>query len=148
MLKKSLSKTEEDELNSRALNDTRYISKFIKNLFENHLLFEGKNKRPVRTVNGAMTNFMRKLWRLPKNRFESDLHHAVDACIVGCVDNGMVMRVSKYLQKCNSRKLKERDALIDKSTGEIFDDEAIIKAFGENYQLPYPSYKEELLART
>ena len=148
LLKKSLSKTEEEELNSRALNDTRYISKFIKNLFENHLLFEGKNKRPVRTVNGAMTNFMRKLWRLPKNRFESDLHHAVDACIIGCVDNGMVMRVSKYLQKCNSRKLKERDVLIDKSTGEIFDDEAIIKAFGENYQLPYPSYKEELLART
>lgn len=148
LLKNSLTKAEEEELNSRALNDTRYISRFIKNLFENHLLFVGDSKRPVRTVNGAMTSFMRKLWRLPKNRFEDDKHHAVDACIIGCVDNGMIMRVSKYLQKCHSRKLKDRNVLIDKSTGEIFDDEAIISEFGENYQLPYPLFKEELLART
>ena len=148
LLKKELSRAEEEELNSRALNDTRYISKFMKNLFENHLMFAGDNKKPVRTVNGSMTSFMRKLWRLPKNRFESDLHHAVDACIIGCVDNGMIMRVSKYLQKCNSRKLKDRDVLVDKSTGVLFDDERMIEDFGENYQLPYPTYKEELLART
>lgn len=148
LLKNSLSKAEEEELNSRALNDTRYISRFIKNLFENHLVFNGDNNRPVRTVNGSMTNFMRRLWRLPKNRFEDDKHHAVDACIIGCVDNGMVIRVSKYLQKCHTRKLKDRDVLIDKSTAEIFNDEMIIKEFGEDYQLPYPNFKEELLART
>lgn len=148
LLKKSLSKAEEEELNSRALNDTRYISKFMKNLFENHLVFEGNNKRPVRTVNGSMTSFMRRIWRLPKNRFEDDKHHAVDACIIGCVDNGMIMRVSKYLQKLNSRTIKDKNIIVDKSTGEIFDDEAIIKEFGENYQMPYPNFKEELLART
>lgn len=148
LLKKSLTPQEESELNSRALNDTRYISKFMKNLFENHLEFSGDKKRPVRTVNGAMTSFMRRIWRLPKNRFEDDKHHAVDACIIGCVDNGMVMRVSKYLQKCHSQKLKDRDVFVDKSTGEIFDDNAVIAEFGENYQLPYPTFKEEILART
>lgn len=107
LLKTSLSKEQEEELNSRALNDTRYIARFTKNLFQNYLIFaeSSMSRKPVRTVNGTMTSFLRKIWKLPKERFEDDKHHAVDAAIIGCTDEGMVQRVTKFLQVRNARQL-------------------------------------------
>ena len=97
---KNLDENKERELGSRALNDTRYISVFVKNMLEHNLVFnKNATKKPVKSINGGMTSFMRKIWGLKKERFADDKHHAVDAVIVACVDEGLVMRVTKYLHK-------------------------------------------------
>lgn len=150
LLMQKLDEGKEKELGSRALNDTRFISVFVKNMFERHLVFDkNSSKRPVKSINGGMTSFMRKIWGLKKERFADDKHHAVDAVIVACVDEGLVMRVTKYLQQRNLREIKRGETqtvYVDKSTGEIVDED-LKKQFGDKYYMPYPCFKEELLLR-
>lgn len=149
LLMKGLSENQEKDLNSRALNDTRYIAKFMKDLFEKYLIFaESKlSKKPVRPVNGAITSFLRKIWGIKKERFESDLHHAVDACIVSCVGNGIIQRVTQYLHFNNLKKIGSEDVFVDKSTGEIFTEEVVREKFGNHYQMPFDAFKRELEIR-
>lgn len=146
LLNKSL---QEDgaELASRALNDTRYAAKLIKTLIENHLIFQGSSMRKrVRCVNGNMTSFFRKIWGISKERFKDDTHHAVDACIVGCVDNGMIQKATKYMQFANFKKLAD-GRYVDKSTGEIVAEDAVKEFEQKNFKFPYPTFKEELTLR-
>lgn len=150
LLKNSLSLEQERELNNRALNDTRYICKFIKNLLENHLLFAESSfsKKPVRTINGAMTSFLRKIWGLPKSRFADDKHHAVDATIVASTDNGMIQRVTTFMRtKGGYKRDNQESVFVDKSTGEVFSVEETVNKFGKNYQMPYETFKSELELR-
>lgn len=149
LLQRGLSDEQEQELNNRALNDTRYISKFVKELFEKHLIFADSklSKRPVRTVNGAITSFLRKIWGIKKERFENDLHHAVDACIISCTDNGMIQRVTRFMQFNSLIKIGKEPVFVDKSTGEKFSEEQVREKYGDHYQMPYENFKRELEIR-
>lgn len=149
LFRKSLTKDQEKELNNRALNDTRYICKFMKNLLENHLIFEDSRlkNRPVRTVNGRMTSFLRKIWGIKKERFLNDKHHAVDATIVACTDQGMVERVSRFLQAKAGRAKDNEYEFVDIATGEIISIEDVIKGYDKNYQMPYDNLKNEIEIR-
>lgn len=123
LFKKSISEEEEKELNSRALNDTKHASKFMMNLFENHLEFsQFAGKKPVRAVNGSMTSYLRKIWGLSKHRFESDKHHIQDAVVVACTNNGMIQKVSRFLQ-LNKHENLDNGRVYCKETGEIFNSE-------------------------
>lgn len=156
LLKKSLSDEQISELNNRALNDTRHACVFIQNLFNNYLLFAPSklSKKPVRTVNGFMTSYLRKVWGLNKVRFENDKHHALDACVVACCTNTMIKNVSKYLQN-TSRKIKSGELVIDwnkkqvitQPDGEIFTFENYMKSFGPLFLEPYFSFVKELKIR-
>ena len=136
------------ELASRALNDTKYAAKLIKSLIEDHLIFQESSmkKRPVRCVNGSMTSFLRKIWGISKERFKDDTHHAVDACIVGCVGNGLLQKVTKYLQFESYKKLPD-GRYVDKSTGEIVPEEIVKEFEQKNFKFPYPTFKDELNLR-
>lgn len=139
----NLSEEKEKELNNRAMNDTKYIARFMHNLFLNHLQFASSplEKRPVRAVNGAMTGFMRNVWGIEKIRFADDLHHAKDAAVIACIDQKIIQRVTRYLQlhKYNKR-------VIDLETGEILRLEDRVKD-DQKLKLPYPEFREELLLR-
>lgn len=76
---------------SRNINDTRYITKYIMNIFARKLKFAGEG-RSVYAVKGSLTAKFRKIWLAQNNapliwgeedkaRF-SYLNHAVDAVIV------------------------------------------------------------------
>ncbi len=149
LLRKELTENQEKELNNRALNDTRYVAKFVKEMLENHLIFaESKlSKRPVRTLNGGMTSFLHKIWGIKKERFEDDLHHAVDACIISCTDSGMVKRVTRFLHFNYLKKLGKECVFVEKSTGEVFTEQQIREKYGEHYQMPYETFKRELQIR-
>lgn len=86
----------EDEWKDRALNDTRYVSKYAHALFNDFLLFEKgeMGKKRVVAVNGSITSHLRHQWGIRKIREDGDLHHAVDATIIACVTNATVKRLS------------------------------------------------------
>src|SRR5699024_4222672 len=99
LLKQNFDGDQAEQFKSRHLNDTRYVTKFIKGFIEDNLQFrevEGR-KQHVFTVNGAYTSLMRKRWGFNKNREENDLHHALDAVLVA-VSLPFRHRVSNYFK--------------------------------------------------
>lgn len=89
LLRKKLAPSDEEEFISRNLNDTRYMSRAVKDFVENTLRFpevDGK-KQHVFAVSGVVTGSLRKVWGLNTGRNDSkdrkdDRHHAIDAAII------------------------------------------------------------------
>lgn len=99
LLKQNFDDEQAEQFKSRHLNDTRYITRFLKGFIEDNLQFreEKGRKQYVFTVNGAYTSLMRKRWGFNKNREENDLHHALDAVLVA-VSLSFRHRVSNYFK--------------------------------------------------
>ncbi|HHW39003.1 MAG TPA: type II CRISPR RNA-guided endonuclease Cas9 [Bacillales bacterium] len=130
MLKKNFDDEQAESFKSRHLNDTRYITRFLKNFIEDNLEFrveEGK-KQYVYTVNGAYTSLMRKRWGFNKNREENDLHHALDAVIVA-VSHPFRHRVSTYF--------KRRETTVAN----------LLSRIGERFPEPWEGFVREVQAR-
>lgn len=132
---------DENEFKTRNLNDTKYLSKVIYNYINDHLQFEDYNgrKKHIRTVNGAVTSYMRKRWGIEKIREDGDLHHAVDASVIACVTESMIQRVSEYSKRQE----------LQYSTGEdgsyVIDYEGVVI---DRFPFPYPEFRKELDVRT
>lgn len=130
LLKENFDEDQAETFKSRHLNDTRYITRFLKGFIEDNLQFreaEGK-KQHVFTVNGAYTSLMRKRWGFNKNREENDLHHALDAAIIA-VSLPFRNRVSNYF------KHSEKHA------------SQLLKRKGERFPEPWEGFTRELEAR-
>lgn len=116
-----LKKLDEQGFIERNLNDTRYISRFCKNYLENHLEFADKsNKKPVRSLTGQVTAFVRSNWGLIKSRDENDLHHAQDACVIAAMTTKMEQEITKYMRARDYGRNPDL-TYTDPKTGEIFD---------------------------
>lgn len=83
-----------DTFISRNLNDTRYMTVFIKDYIKSNLDCK------VETRNGSLTAFLRNQWGIRKIREENDKHHAVDAVVLACSTQGMV----KYLSTISAKR--------------------------------------------
>lgn len=78
----------------RSLNDTRYMSKLLKNHIEQNLnLGEG---RRVQTRNGALTAYLRNIWGFAKKNRENDRHHALDAIVIASSTESMVQKMTRW----------------------------------------------------
>ncbi len=130
LLKKNFDDEQAEQFKSRHLNDTRYITRFIKGFIEDNLeLREEKGrKQQVFTVNGAYTSLMRKRWGFNKNREENDLHHAVDAVLVA-VSLPFRHRVSNYFKRHEEHASQ------------------LLKREGEKFPEPWEGFRKELEAR-
>ncbi len=129
-----------DSWNVRALNDTRYITRFIQNYLRQMVDFaEGEEKQRVVAPNGTTTAYLRKRWGLAKDRTDDVLHHAKDAAVVAAIDMGIVYQANLFskeqemeLYLANANTIdKKRQILLqstDKDTGEITDEDAFLKA--------------------
>ena len=84
-----------DTFISRNLNDTRYMTVFIKDYIKSNLDCK------VETRNGSLTAFLRNQWGIIKNR-DTDKHHAIDAVVLACSTQGMV----KYLSTVSAKREK------------------------------------------
>jgi CRISPR-associated endonuclease Csn1 len=141
--------TEQDALamQERALADTRYITKLIKNLIRDNLYFEESKKfrkSPVNPVNGSVTSFLRTRWGLSKIREKGDLHHAQDAVVIACTTRSMIKKVTTFFQKLENPYAKE---FIDFETGEILTREEFFDRYSEKFPSPYPNFRKELIIR-
>lgn len=93
------------EFIERNLNDTRYITRFIKNYIEDNLVFENLDnrfKQRVFTYNGQFTGMIRKYFGFIKDRSESSRHHALDAVIVGISNLSMLHKVQNFYKNKES----------------------------------------------
>ncbi|HHU18972.1 MAG TPA: type II CRISPR RNA-guided endonuclease Cas9 [Bacilli bacterium] len=130
LLKENFDNDQQNTFKARHLNDTRYITRFLKGFIEDNLEFrkeEGK-KQHVFTVNGAYTSLMRKRWGFNKDREENDLHHAVDAVIVA-VSHPFQNRVSRYFKRSEQHASQ------------------LLKRKGERFPEPWEGFTRELEAR-
>ena len=113
-------KINEDEWKSRALNDTRYISRFMADLLRNHMLFEESalKKKKVFVYNGVMTDYARKRWGITKVREDGDFHHAVDATVIACMTDGMRNKIERHHATHELSWINKQER-VDMATGEI-----------------------------
>lgn len=104
----------------RALNDTRYMSRKLKNHLEESLhLGEGKR---VQTRNGALTANLRGAWGFPDKNRRNDRHHALDAIVLACSTQGMVKRLADWNKYEARRKHPDQRPLPPKPWNSFWDD--------------------------
>lgn len=136
LLTTSTEAAKDSEMKLHSLVDTQFATSFIANYIRNNLLFDDtiseKTERDsirkrVISVNGSVTSYMRRRWGIEKIRENGDLHHAVDAVVVGCISDGIINRVTVYSQG------KEQ---YDK------------KYVNMHFPAPWDLFREEVLART
>lgn len=130
----------------RNLNDTRYISRLLKDMLENYLQWDNDSDKQNRcvTVNGQLTALLRARWGLPKVREEGDLHHAQDAAVVAACSRAFVKRMADYARKDELKQVK--NGFADPETGEILNPTAW-QQLHEKFPMPWPHFRAELKAR-
>jgi len=132
LLRKSWTEKDKEKFLSRNLNDTRYAAREIANYLRKQFDFSKSQRDDIKEVNriqlrsGGVTAFLRYMWGLNKDREENDLHHAVDALVVGCSTYGHVYLVSN-LAKQIERKGKNW-----------------YKHFGRNKFKPWDNIREDI----
>lgn len=142
LLKEELTEDDFNRFKERNLQDTKTISVFLLNYIEDHLQFApsatGRKKR-VTAVNGAVTGYMRKRWGISKLRENGDLHHAVDAVVIGCTTDAMIQQVSRYAQfrECEYSQSDDGSYAVDRKTGEVL----------RKFPYPWQGFRKELEAR-
>ena len=109
--KKDYNARSEMDFKERNLNDTRYISRLVKEYCEKYLMFEEsavKNKVQVR--NGKLTSALRKYWGINSMKDRNNhYHHAIDAIVVAFATQDMVKEFSDTYGKIeDSRRFKFR----------------------------------------
>ena len=85
--------------NERALNDTRYVTKFMSQYIKRNLKFsdESAGKQKVLAPTGFITSHLRKMYGIGgKDREANNCHHAVDACIVATTSQGQIQKISTW----------------------------------------------------
>lgn len=99
LLKPSFTQEDSQGFRERNLTDTRTVSRFILDYLQDNLAFAhsetGRRKR-VTAVNGAITAFIRKQLGINKIREDGDIHHAVDAVLVGCITDSVIRAISEF----------------------------------------------------
>ena len=151
-----------DSWNVRALNDTRYITRFIQNYLRQNVDFaEGEEKQRVIAPNGTTTAYLRKRWGLAKDRAEDVLHHAKDAAVVAAIDQKIVMQANLYAKRHEIKALlaatKTMEEKTDKLTGEITDEDefdkaqrrkaAILVLSSKHFPQPWDNFGKEVMKR-
>ena len=158
-----LQEYQHDSWNVRALNDTRYITRFIQNYLRQDVDFaEGEEKQRVIAPNGTTTAYLRKRWGLAKDRNEDVLHHAKDAAVVAAVDQNIVRQANLFAKRSEIATLlaaaKTMEEKTDKLTGEIIDEDEFDKAqrrkdaaivlSSKYFPQPWNNFGKEVMKRT
>ncbi len=137
-------------MKERNLNDTRYITRFVSNYLRDNLIFHQESpKNPVRTLNGALTAFLRSRWGIVKVREEGDLHHALDAAVIAAASPSFVRRLADYSKRKELFNIKyDANRYVDPETGEILTTPYTPReGYKTEFPLPWTHFRAELLAR-
>ena len=157
LLKKNFGEAQEKEFISRNLNDTRYLSRLIYELLKDYLQTtpSKKRKKVVRSVNGAVTAYLRKFWGINKIREDGDIHHAIDATIIATVTDGMIQKVTRFNNMKENFIYRKDGTYINKATGEIMTKQEKedyekdgINVFSKYLPTPYHDFVNELSIRS
>jgi len=93
---KDFANREKDFL-ARHLNDTRIISKTVKNYVEKYLKFKNESdERRVYVISGKLTSTLRHQWGLENKNRGNHYHHFEDAVLIAFSNSSIINRLSKY----------------------------------------------------
>ena len=147
LLTESAALHEDEKFKERNLVDTQYLSRVIYNLINDNLQFSesGVYRKRVQTVNGAITAYVRNRLGLQKIRGNGDLHHALDAAVIGCISPGMVQKITEYSK--HQEMARRPDGYLDYETGELLTKEEYDSRFASGFPEPWPMFRKELEAR-
>lgn len=152
LLRKSFTNEEAEGFKARNLNDTRYITSYFASHVRGHLQFAHDANGQIRPREsrvlcpaGGYTSFLRTRWGLVKNRSASDLHHALDACVIASANRSLQKRISDFSRKGELVQLPD-GTFADRETGEILSAQAA-SSLGEHFPQPWPHFREEVIAR-
>lgn len=150
LLRKHFEGEDAEGFRERNLNDTRYITRFFADYVRRNLKFakDGDGvarKQPVLCPAGGFTGFLRARWGLVKDRGASDLHHALDACVIAAASQALQKRVSDFSRRNELVQMRD-GTFVDRQTGEILSSEAA-EALGEHFPRPWPLFDREVAAR-
>ena len=110
LLRMEYDEKDASEFKERNLNDTKFISSFLRKYLSQNLQLTDKFKEGVFCRNGKLTSDLRMLWGLSKIREEGDKHHALDAIVLACCSNAMMQHISTlYTHKKEDTLKKEKD---------------------------------------
>ncbi len=144
LLKEQITEEDENQFIERNLNDTKYISRFVLNYIRDNLTFADSStgmKKRVRSVNGAITAYLRKRWGINKVRENGDAHHIVDAAVIACVTDGTIKKVTEYSRSKELAYVRgnktEEDSVVNIYTGEVI----------AGFPAPWKNYRKEILIR-
>lgn len=145
LLRLTYTKEDMEEFKERNLNDTKSITKKVRTYIENNLLINSEpGIKPIVAVQGKLTSLMRKRWGLNKLREENDLHHAMDAAVIACIDTKIINRIAEYSKNKELEYVEK--GYIDMETGEIFD--AVRQdILSQKFPVPWVSFRDEIEAR-
>lgn len=143
LLKEELTEEDLSGFKQRNLQDTQYISRFLLNYLKKYLELQPNRsgaKKTIKSINGAATSYVRKRWGINKIREDGDMHHAVDAVVIGCITNSMIKKISEY------SKYRELE-FVDQRTNEIFDIDIKTGELVNKFPMPYDWFRDELMMR-
>lgn len=156
LLKENFGEEQQKSFKERNLNDTKYMSKFLFNLFQSHLKMTPSKKytNVVCCVNGKITSYLRKFWGINKIREDGDVHHAIDAVIISTVTAGQIQKLTQY-NKLRESYIKVGDYFVNKKTGEKMSqqqkeeyEKIDAKIFSKQLPPPYDEFIKELKIRS
>ena len=169
LLKPCLTAEDSNDWKERNLTDTQYITKAVADILRNYLAFKEDSpfiKKPVRSINGAVTDQVRKRLGLQKHREEGDLHHAMDAAVIAVTTDGYINRISRYTQRrefgkrigCYKDKQTGERVEIEKQkgqaplyiapeTGEKLTEKEFDHKYAPTFPAPWKEFTKELKAR-
>ena len=131
----------------------------IYNMIRQNLEMEPLNredrKKQVFAVNGSITAYLRKRWRLMQKDRSTDTHHAMDAVVVACCTDGMIQKISRstqYREILYKGQSHPDYEIVDVETGEIISLEDLSREewderYGAQVPPPWEHFKEELEVR-
>ena len=106
---KDFANREKDFL-SRHLNDTRIISKTVKNYVEKYLKFKNESdERRVYVISGKLTSTLRHQWGLENKNRENHYHHFEDAILIAFANSSIINRLSKHYHALETYKRDGKD---------------------------------------
>ncbi|MDR0769610.1 MAG: type II CRISPR RNA-guided endonuclease Cas9 [Burkholderiales bacterium] len=172
LLSKSLE--DADEFLARNLVDTRYATRMFANMLREKIEFAGGatpdeleaispdddgttrwnryQRARVRSPQGRLVDFLRGKWGLDraKDRENSDLHHALDACIIAACTPQVIQRVNNYFaqeeNEPNSHRFKRNTdgTYTCRTTGEIIN-KSEARERGLYLPAPWDSFHRDVL---
>lgn len=161
-----------DEFLARNLVDTRYATRLFSAMLRERVLFAGSatpeeleaispdddgrtrwnryQRARVRSPQGRLVDFLRGKWGLAhlKDREKSDLHHALDACIIAACSPKTIQQVNNYFAEeeqepgKHSFKRNSDGTYTHRATGEILSKE---EAKERGLYLPAPWKPREVM---
>ncbi|MGZ8548847.1 MAG: type II CRISPR RNA-guided endonuclease Cas9, partial [Sulfuricurvum sp.] len=111
LLKKNFDENSEKEFVSRNLNDTRYMSKAIKDYCKEYWQLNSNDGERIQVRSGKLTSELRHQWGLDNKNRDTHTHHAADAIMIAFSTQGMVQRLSQYYATKETRYEKEKPIL-------------------------------------